>query len=123
MKREYAIVGLLLSLLAYVVASSTLDNTFLRESSWLTYSYAVCGIGFSLAGAIGSGRWLPRLLAIPSIAAALLLLVSFLVLARIPAHSAVAVGSTVPDFQLGAHSLQAELAKGPVLLVFYRGHW
>ena len=42
--------------------------------------------------------------------------------------SPVATGETAPDFTLTdqngrKHTLSAALAKGPVVLVFYRGYW
>ena len=43
-------------------------------------------------------------------------------------HATVAAAATAPAFDLAAqdgthHALAAELAQGPVVLVFYRGFW
>jgi cytochrome oxidase Cu insertion factor (SCO1/SenC/PrrC family) len=65
-----------------------------------------------------------------------LLLALLFAAVALPAHAAdatkratpVAVGEKAPDFTLvdqngRKRTLSAELAKGPVVLVFYRGYW
>jgi cytochrome oxidase Cu insertion factor (SCO1/SenC/PrrC family) len=65
-----------------------------------------------------------------------LLLALFFAAIAIPAHAAdatkrttpVAVGEKAPDFTLvdqngRKHTLSTEVAKAPVVLVFYRGYW
>lgn len=47
---------------------------------------------------------------------------------QVTAPASLATEAAAPDFQLPAHdgrviSLATELARGPVVLVFYRGHW
>jgi hypothetical protein len=69
-----------------------------------------------------------RALGVVNAAAVFLMLVGFFVLTALPRATPPAVAERAPDFELPDHqgdrfSLGRALADGPILLVFYRGHW
>lgn len=73
-------------------------------------------------------RWLVRAPTIVSVGLSLLFVYGFFVFAALPAPQGFEELDTAPDFALRDHnkqtvSLSDSLSAGPVLLVFYRGHW
>lgn len=128
MKRELAIAGFLLSLFAPAVYLATQDWAWGRETSALPIAYAVCGI---LGGLIGFGARgiFPKVLGVASLLLSGWFLWIILMVSTLPtsAHAPV-VGQAAPSFTLPDQNgqpvaLADRLSKGPVLLVFFRGHW
>jgi len=101
------------------IRSEALPNTIL----------AVAGLTFSLIAIVRKRTWITLGAGTLSALLSVGFLSSVFVLMRLPADQhVVAVGRDAPDFalpnQLGRTiQLSSYKGKGPVLLVFYRGHW
>lgn len=105
----------------------TIDNPLLRStglSAWLLLGAA---LSLSLSAArVDRRRWV-RGLVVLQLGALALFAWLFFGFARLPRTHAVEL-TRAPDFTLPDHlgrpvHLADELARGPVLLVFFRGHW
>jgi len=121
----------LFSLVALVLAPLswfwTIDRPFLRAtgtSAWLLLGLA---LALSLAAAWRDRRAWVRGIAVGQVLASIAALWLFFGLSRLPRTTASelvrAPDFTLPDQDGRAVTLSAELARGPVLLVFFRGHW
>lgn len=105
----------------------TIDNPLLRStglSAWLLLGAALL-LSFS-AARVDRRRWV-RGLVIVQLGALALFAWLFFGYARLPGTRALEL-TRAPDFTLPDHlgrpvHLEEELARGPVLLVFLRGHW
>lgn len=122
------LISLLLVLAGPPLYAATMENRLARSTAWPTLALMTVGtvLGF-VAAARRSGRW-PKVVAGINVTLLALIVVAFFVLMRLPRSEQFADASTAPDFSLSDHNgrqvnLRQELAKGPVLLVFYRGHW
>jgi hypothetical protein len=122
------LVALLITLAGGFSYVLTIDSPWARETGAPAIAIMVVGCGFALwlamrrrtKGAIATG-------------AVNVLLTGFLVvniyLLRLPAAGAApSVGAAAPDFTLVNHESRSVTRStayggGPVLLVFYRGHW
>jgi cytochrome oxidase Cu insertion factor (SCO1/SenC/PrrC family) len=118
-----------LSLAALVLAPFsyfwTIDVPFLRATALTSWVLLALALVLALTAAARDRRAWVRGVAGLELAFAALFLWSFFVGARLPeGHVPVrAVDFTLPDQEGRPVTLAAELAKGPVLLVFFRGHW
>ncbi len=121
----------LASLVALVLAPLswywTIDQPFLRSSGATAWVLLALALGLSLSAAVADRRWWVRGVAVVQVLAAALFVYAFFGFARLPATRAEEL-ARAPDFTLPDHlgrpvSLAETLARGPVLLVFYRGHW
>jgi hypothetical protein len=103
----------------------SIDDPLLRSSGLTAWMMLASALFLSLSAAWHDRRRWVRGVAVLELGAAAFALLAFFVLARLPeAH----VPERAPDFTLPDQdgrpvTLSAELAKGPVLLVFFRGHW
>lgn len=105
----------------------TIDQPFLRRTAataWAGLALALVCAG--LAARVDRRRWV-RAIAVLQLVALGLFTLGFLVVNRLPRTTAEAL-ERAPDFTLPdshglAVTLSEELAHGPVLLVFFRGHW
>jgi peptidoglycan/LPS O-acetylase OafA/YrhL len=127
-RREFAIAGFLLSMSSFFVYLALVDNTWQRESGAYALAYAAFGALGGLIGLFGSKRWPPRIIGLMAVLLSLFFLYVFFPASRIPEMRGVAVGEAAPPFTLisqnnVATSLTDALEQGPVMLVFYRGHW
>jgi hypothetical protein len=123
-----ALLSVLLCLLAPVAWALTLDSPSLRADG--AAAWAVLGVALLLgaAAATADRRLIVRLLVALDVMLAALFAWAFFGLAALHPQPAaeelqVAPAFTLPDEQGRPVSLAAELARGPVLLAFYRGHW
>jgi len=121
----------LLSLLALVLAPFswlwTIDRPFLRASGLTAWILLAGALALALSAARRDRRLWVRAVAGVQVVALALALWAFFGLSRLP-ETGVAALERAPDFTLPDQdgrpvTLSAELAKGPVLLVFFRGHW
>jgi len=117
------------SLVALLLAPFTwwwsIDDPFLRASGATAWMMLAAALFLSLSAAWTDPRRWVRVVAGLELGCAALFLWAFFGFARLPAA---AVPARAPDFTLPDQdgrpvTLSAELARGPVLLVFFRGHW
>lgn len=124
-----ALLGLLCALAATPAYILLMDVPYMRATALPTWVCLVAGLALAAHAARADRRGWVRTIA--GVNAFLLLgsLVAWFALGRLPQPSAApAVGSALPDFTLPDPdgvpvSIADEIAKGPVLLVFYRGFW
>ena len=121
-----AIVGLLLGLLAPLAWWATIDFPWMRASGGAAWLSLVIGLLLGASAALVDRRPWVRSFALLELAILGLFVWLFFGFARLPAPTKPlerASDFTLPD-QLGRSvTLSEELAQGPVLLVFFRGHW
>ena len=121
----------LLSLVALVLAPFswfwTIDRPFLRANGFTAWILLACAMVLALSAARRDRRRWVRAVAGVQVVALGFSLWAFFGFSRLPETRAAAL-ERAPDFTLpdqDGHpvTLSTELAKGPVLLVFFRGHW
>lgn len=118
----FSLVALALAPVSWWVS---IDDPELRASAATVWLLLAAALFLSISAAWRDRRrWVVALAALELLAAAVFLW-GFFGLARLPAAQA---PGRAPDFTLSDQdgrpvTLSAELARGPVLLVFYRGHW
>jgi hypothetical protein len=120
-----ALLSLVALLLAPLSWAWTLDQPLLRSSGFLAWVLIAVALWLALSAARRDRRGWVRAIAGLQLAVVPLSIWAFFVLARMPA---VRVPERAPDFTLPDQeghpvTLATELEKGPVLLVFFRGHW
>jgi hypothetical protein len=122
-------VRVLFSLVALVLAPLSwwwsIDDPLLRSTGITVWMMLGSALFLSISAAVRDRRGWIRAVAAAEVGLALLAVWAFFGFARLPYGSVV---ERLPDFTLLDHTgtpvtLSAELARGPVLLVFYRGHW
>jgi hypothetical protein len=124
----FAWIGLGLCLAAPVVWYATLDRPWLRATGAAAFACAIAGTALGwYAARRDPRRWIRVLAALDALALGALAWAGFGI-SRLPRVEAARALAVAPDFALLDHlgrevRLSAELARGPVLLVFYRGHW
>ena len=107
---------------------ASLENPLMRSTGLPAFALMAVGVVVGLVSAFSRpGRW-PRVSAGLAMALTALFAFGFFVGMHIPDSPQFAAVDAAPDFTLPDQtgkpvSLRQELAKGPVLLVFYRGHW
>ncbi len=123
-----ALLGLLLALLGVPAYLLSMDEPWLRASG--AAAFAPMALGTVLAvRAVGRDRgWRVRWLAALTVLVTALWTVAFTWLAALPEAGSVARIERAPDFALRDQDgrevrLHERCAQGPVLLVFFRGHW
>jgi hypothetical protein len=105
----------------------TLDNAFLRSTGIASWACLALGIALGVASIrIDARRWVRVMFGV-DVAIVALFAVTYFNFPRLPAPQSPAL-ERAPDFELTASDgtrvhLADELARGPVLLVFYRGYW
>lgn len=118
-----------LSLVALALAPASwwvsIDDPELRASAATVWVMLAAALFLALSAAWRDRRRWVRAVAGLELLVAAFFLWGFFGLARLPAARAPerAADFTLPDQEGRPVTLSAELARGPVLLVFYRGHW
>jgi hypothetical protein len=122
-------VRVVFSLLALVLAPLswlwTIDNPALRATGATAWMMLASALFLSLSAAWRDRRTWVRGVAALEVATVGLSLWLFFGFSRLPAARLPerAIDFTLPDQEGRPVTLSAELARGPVLLVFFRGHW
>lgn len=124
-----AILGLVLCAAAIPLYMVLLDVAFLRSTGLPAFVLLAAGAALGTYAAKRDRRGWVKAVGVLNPALLVLFVLAFFWGAALPAPtSAAQVLNAAPDFTLKDHrnravSLRDEVAKGPVLLVFYRGHW
>ncbi len=121
-----ALLGLLAILVSPFAYVALVDQPFLRSTNLPLYALLAFGAVLALFAIIRDRRRWVRGVGITSLVLAGLLVPAWGALTALPARSSTL--ESAPDFELPDHTGQtvtlAELRRsGPLLLVFYRGHW
>lgn len=124
--RAWSSLGLGLGALGVGLYVALLSEASLRSSGLPAFA----GLSLGLLLALGAWRAAPglwtRLAAVLMVALTCVFLWLFFWVARLPPPTTFERLETAPDFALAGSSeviLSSATARGPVLLVFYRGHW
>lgn len=127
--KRLALVGILLSLLGGGSYFLFMDNPWIRSTAIPNVALTALGLALCLYSLIRTRAALVVTAAVLSLLIGGGFLVSVFFLMALPAPSQTwTVGRPVPDFALPNQDgelirLSSFVGKGPVLLVFYRGHW
>lgn len=118
----FSLVALLLAPLSWWWS---IDDPFLRASGATAWMMLTSALFLAVSAAWRDRRTWVRAVAGLELACGALFVWAFFVLAKLPEVTAPrsAPDFTLPDQDGHPVSLSAELAKGPLLLVFFRGHW
>jgi hypothetical protein len=125
-----AAMGLLCALAAMPAYMVLMDIPLVRSTALPTWALLVLGCGLSLVAVSKDRRW--WIWAIAGVTTLMLIgaPIAWFVLARLPTPDSAlpAAGAVIADFTLPDESgipvsIAQEFARGPVLLVFYRGFW
>lgn len=105
-----------------------IDSPFIRSSGSPAILLITAGIAVALSAAKRAKRLRDKFLLGGTVATATMFFTGFFYLYRLPPPAAAIAPDAAPDFTLTDQTgqpvtLSAEVARGPVLLVFYRGHW
>lgn len=119
--------GLVLTLLGPFVYGAAMGYPMLRATGLPAWLLMGAGLAMCVQTARLAHRRTPWVLAGVSGALLGLFVYAFFFMAALPESKAAEV-KRAPDFTLNDHAgrpfhLSEELTKGPILLVFYRGHW
>lgn len=122
-----AVAGLISVLLGPFCYVMLLETPFLRNTGLIMWALMFDGLVISVIALAKDSRRSVKIISAVSAALIILSLIGFYGVAALPATSLASL-ETAPDFELlddaGQRvSLHETLQKGPVLLVFYRGHW
>jgi len=123
-----ALVALVLTLAGPAVYMLLLDHPRMRASGAPAFGLMAAGAVLGLSAILYDRRWRVRLVGVFNVLFLGAFFYGFYWLMALPASGAVAAGTPAPDFALSDQdgrsiSLAEYRDAGPVLLVFYRGHW
>ena len=123
-----AIVATLLTLGGPIAYTLLLDNARMRASGAPAFGLMAAGAALGLGAMLYDKRWRIRLAGVFNIVLLSGFIYAFFWAAALPSSDAVSIGTPAPEFVLpdqhGSPVMLAEYREaGPVLLVFYRGHW
>lgn len=125
---KLGLIGLGITLVGGVSWIFLLDNAWIRSTAWPNLALAVVGVVVcAWAAAQRPGGLTIACLSIAGLVT-VAFAVSLFVLMRLPAAASIDVDGMPPDFALSNQDgrevrLSSFRDAGPVLLVFYRGHW
>jgi FtsH-binding integral membrane protein len=119
--------GLVLTIAGPFAYMASLDQPMLRATGLPAWVLMAAGIALCLVTARRTKRRGPWVLTGVTGLMTAAFLGMFFLAAALPSTNAAAL-RTAPDFTLNDHTgrpfhLAEELKRGPVLLIFYRGHW
>jgi hypothetical protein len=127
--RRMTWLSLLITLAGPVSYFMTLYVPFLARTGFLFFGLMACGAVLSIVAARNVGGRAGMIWSVVNVGLALFFSAGFIFGSRVPAApSSIALHAEAPLFELSDQNGQTvrladELAKGPVLLVFYRGYW
>jgi hypothetical protein len=122
-----ATIGLILTVVSVPSYVFTMEVPALRSSGVVLFGVAGLGLVIGLISLKGGGVWRKVALAL-NVAFVATLVYGFFFLTKLPDANVAHDAARVPDFVLPDQngvpvSLAKLRARGPVHLVFYRGHW
>lgn len=126
---RWAWIGLAMSAVGGVSYFLLIGVPWIRSTALPNTILAVSGLVFSLIALVRKRTWVTIGAGTLSTLLSVGFLVSIFVLMRLPSDAhVVAIGKEAPDFAIPNQygqtvRLSSFKGKGPVLLVFYRGHW
>jgi len=104
-----------------------MDQPFLRRTGLIMWALMLDGVLLGFFAAWKDPRKSARIIAGLNLTLLVLAVVGFFVVAGLPETALAQLGSapdfTLPDQTGQSRSLKSMLNAGPVLLIFYRGHW
>ena len=123
-----AVAGLGLMFAGPLAYALLIDNPAMRSSGAVAVGVMAAGGVLTLSALWRDRRTAVRILGAFNLALLAAFVYAFYIGASLPAPSAAVTVETAPDFTVADHtgtpiSLREAHARGPVLLVFYRGHW
>lgn len=123
-----AVIATLLTLGGPIAYILLLDNARMRASGAPAFGLMAAGAALGLGAILHDKRWRIRLPGMFNIVLLSGFIYAFFWAAALPAPDVVTIGEPAPEFVLpDQHGSPVMLAEyrdaGPVLLVFYRGHW
>jgi len=124
-----AYLALVITLVSPFVYMMTIDNAFLRSTGIVWFGVIGVGVVLGLITAARTKRWAAYIPLGFNLALAAFWFYGFFGMTALPAAEAkVVVGSAAPDFTLNDENgqpvvLREVVSAGPVLLVFFQGHW
>ena len=124
----WAVAGLVLVFGGPAVCLLLIDVPLMLSTGAPAFALMSAGVAAGLVAAARDRRAWVRLACGLDIVLLVLALVAFFGLAALPEATAITEVDIAPDFTLPDHTgqdvaLSEMWAQGPVLLVFYRGHW
>jgi hypothetical protein len=124
----WALAGLLLGLVSPVFWALTLEHNLLQRTALAMWLAMALGLGLALWTGRGDRRARTRVVAGISVGWTLFAVIGFAVLTRLPDAQPTGEVAAVADRVVINHlgeptSISRLLRDGPLLLVFYRGHW
>lgn len=124
----WAVVGLVLVLGGPALCLALIDVPLMLSTGAPAFALMSAGVAAGLVAAVRDQRRWVRAVCGLNVVLLGLALVAFFVVAALPEATAVAELDRAPDFTLPDHTgrqvtLSEAWSRGPVLLVFYRGHW
>lgn len=126
---KFGLMGLATTLVGGVSYWFLLNVPFIRNTALPNVALVVIGMGLAVWGVIQKRGWMTITSLVLSLLVGGGLMAALFVLMRLPAPEQVATTiETIPDFtmpnQEGRGVGSADFrGRGPLLLVFYRGHW
>lgn len=123
-----AVLALLLCLASPFAWMLTLDVHWMRTTGFAGWAFLALGLALGWSAVRADQRLRTRILFVLDVAMLVLFAFTSFVAARLPPSERAQTLARAPDFTLPdqngrATNLVDELGRGPVLLVFYRGHW
>jgi hypothetical protein len=123
-----AILGLLLILAGVPIYMLLVDHPMLRRTALPFWLFAAIGLLVTISSLRADKRTRTRIIGGLSFVFTVLFAFGYFVISKVPDSPDFAKLDTAPAFALADHTgrmvnLDAARATGPVLLVFYRGHW
>ncbi|MHC4696837.1 MAG: hypothetical protein ACYTFA_08855 [Planctomycetota bacterium] len=124
----WAMIGLLLVVAGPILYWLLLDLPLMRATGAPAFALISAGAAASIVAALRDRRAWVRTICCLDVLALPVALYLFFGLAVLPDATAIAQMDIAPEFTLPDHTgeevvLYDLLAEGPVMLVFYRGHW
>ena len=122
------LIGLALTLLGLAGWAMLMHVPWLRTTAATAWVGIALGLACTGTGLRGGSRFLVKLVAAAQVLLPAFFVIWFFWLSQLPATGSLDGLQRAPDFTLPNQdgkqvTLAQELAKGPVLLIFYRGHW
>ena len=123
-----SILGLVFILAGVPAYMMLMDQPLLRRTALPFWIMAAIGLGLAVSSILADRRTRVRVVNVFSFLFIALFMYGFFIMSRVPDSPEFARLDSAPAFALADHTgrtvtLDQVRTTGPVLLVFYRGHW